>query len=135
MTIKLYIKRFLFKLLYDPTFNNCRLDTMDPNLLVIGKNFIAGANSAIYTHSAALLNKTGKQIKGKVTIGDNVFLGAGSVIMPGVKIGDNVIIGANCVVTRNIKSDKVVGGNPMIELCSVENYLRFIKINPNFTLC
>lgn len=46
------------------------------------------------------------------TIGDNVYIGAGAVIMNPVNIGDNVIIGAGSVVTKNIPSNSIVAGNP-----------------------
>ena len=50
--------------------------------------------------------------KGKVTIGDNVWIGDNAVIMPGIHIGNNVVIGANAVVTRDIPANVVVGGIP-----------------------
>lgn len=49
---------------------------------------------------------------GKVKIGNNVFIGVKSVIMPGVTIGDNVIIGAMSLVTKDIPSDVVAFGQP-----------------------
>jgi maltose O-acetyltransferase len=49
---------------------------------------------------------------GKVRIGNNVFIGVKSVIMPGVTIGDNVIIGAMSLVTKDIPSDVVAFGQP-----------------------
>lgn len=45
-------------------------------------------------------------------IGDNVYIGAGAIIMNPVNIGDNVIIGAGSVVTKDIPSNCVVAGNP-----------------------
>lgn len=47
-----------------------------------------------------------------ITIGNNVWLGMGSVVMPGVSIGDNVIIGANSVVTKDIPSNSIAAGIP-----------------------
>ena len=49
---------------------------------------------------------------GRVKIGDNVYIGTQSVIMPGVTIGDNVIIGANSVVTHDIPPNCIVAGTP-----------------------
>jgi maltose O-acetyltransferase len=49
---------------------------------------------------------------GKVKIGNNVYLGAHSMIMPGVTIGDNVIVAANSVVTHDIGSNSIVAGVP-----------------------
>ena len=59
----------------------------------------------------------------RVTIGDRVFIGAGSIILPGVNIGDDVIIGAGSVVTHSIENGKVYAGNPAKEVCSTEDYL------------
>jgi acetyltransferase-like isoleucine patch superfamily enzyme len=47
-----------------------------------------------------------------ITIGDNVWIGMHTVILPGITIGDNVAIGANSVVTKNIPSDSIAAGNP-----------------------
>lgn len=58
-----------------------------------------------------------------IEIGDNVFIGAGSIILPNVTIGDNVIIGAGSVVTKDIMSNSVVAGNPACRICSLDAYL------------
>ncbi|MCD7710451.1 MAG: hypothetical protein LUI04_03750 [Porphyromonadaceae bacterium] len=55
-------------------------------------------------------------------IGDNCFIGAGAIILPGSRIGDNVIIGAGAVVKGEIPSNSVVIGNP----CKILK-----KINPH----
>jgi maltose O-acetyltransferase len=47
-----------------------------------------------------------------VTIGNNVWIGGGAIILPGVTIGDNVTIGAGSVVTKDIPSNTVAAGNP-----------------------
>jgi maltose O-acetyltransferase len=49
---------------------------------------------------------------GLVKIGDNVFIGAGSIILPNVKIGNNVIIGAGSIVTKDVPDNSLVAGNP-----------------------
>ena len=53
-----------------------------------------------------------KEAYGQVKIGNNVFIGAHSVVMPGVVIGDNVIVGANSIVLHDIPSNCVVVGSP-----------------------
>lgn len=53
-----------------------------------------------------------KKRMAKVLIGNNVFLGAGSIILKGVRIGDNAVIGAGSVVTKSIPSNEIWAGNP-----------------------
>jgi acetyltransferase-like isoleucine patch superfamily enzyme len=57
---------------------------------------------------------------GRVKIGNNVFVGVKSVIMPGVTIGDNVIIGAMSLVTKDIPSDVVAFGQPAKVIKSID---------------
>lgn len=49
-------------------------------------------------------------------IGNNVWIGAGAIILAGVSIGDNSVIGAGSVVTKNVEADTVVAGNPAREI-------------------
>ena len=57
-----------------------------------------------------------------IRIGSNVFIGYGSIILPGVTIGDNVVIGAGSVVSKNIPSDVVVAGVPAKVIRSTADY-------------
>lgn len=61
---------------------------------------------------------------GNVKIGNNVFIGVKSVIMPGVTIGDNVIIGAMSLVTKDIPSDVVAFGQPAKVIKSINEVIR-----------
>lgn len=61
-------------------------------------------------------------LMGRVVIGNNVFIGINTIILPGVEIGDNVIIGAGSIVTKNILSNTVACGVPARALCSIEEY-------------
>ncbi len=47
-----------------------------------------------------------------IVIGKNVWIGSGSIVLPGVTIGDNAIVAAGSIVTRNVESDTVVAGVP-----------------------
>ena len=47
-----------------------------------------------------------------ITIGDDVWIGGGSIILPGVTIGNNVIIGAGSVVTKDVPDNTLAYGNP-----------------------
>lgn len=59
---------------------------------------------------------------GPITVGNNVFVGTDSTILPGVKIGDNCVIGARSVVTKDVASNTVVAGCPAKFIKTVEEY-------------
>ena len=52
------------------------------------------------------------EIKADVKVGNNCFVGYGSILLPGVTIGDEVIVGAGSVVTKDVPSNSIVAGNP-----------------------
>ena len=60
---------------------------------------------------------------GKIILGDYVYLGKNTMIMPGVSIGDNVLVAAGSIVTKSIPSNVVVGGNPAKVICTIEQYI------------
>jgi galactoside O-acetyltransferase len=51
-----------------------------------------------------------------VEIGSNVWVGASAGILMGVTIGDNAVIGFGAVVTRDVPPDRIVGGNPAVDI-------------------
>ena len=69
-----------------------------------------------------------------ITIGNNCFVGARSIILPGTEIGDDVIIGAGAVVKGRIPSKTVWGGAPARQLCTLEEYYRRHKEKEDFTV-
>jgi maltose O-acetyltransferase len=70
-----------------------------------------------------------------VNIGDNVFIGAESVVLPGVTIGNNVIVGANSTVTHDIPDNSVVVGSPARVICSTEDYITKEKARMEYSPC
>ena len=60
---------------------------------------------------------------GKVHIGDNVFVGWGSIILPNTIIGNRVVVGAGTVVAKNIPDNSVVVGNPCHIICTYDEYV------------
>ena len=66
--------------------------------------------------------KPGFDTFGKITIGDYVYIGNNSLIMPGVTIGDHVLVAAGSVVTKSVPSGVVVGGNPAKIICTIGEY-------------
>lgn len=65
----------------------------------------------------------------RVEIGNNVFIGVNSVIIPGVKIGDNVIIAAGSIVTKSVPSGTIIGGNPAKIIGDYESYKQDVLNN------
>lgn len=59
---------------------------------------------------------------GKITIGNYVYIGTNSLIMPGVTIGDNALIAAGSVVTKSVPARTVVGGVPAKYICTLDEY-------------
>lgn len=107
--------------------HNTIIDSLTPNLVTIGDNFISAPGSRIITHDASLFMQYNCYKVGAVTIGDNVFLGVNAVVMPGVTIGDNAIIGAGSIVTKDVPKGVVVVGNPAREICTVKEYYKKVK--------
>ena len=99
---------------------------LDPShcwLIEIGDNVTLAPRVHILCHDASTKTFLNYTKIGRVTIGDNVFIGAESVVLPGVTIGSNVIIGANSTVTHDVPDNCVVVGSPARVLCSLEEYL------------
>lgn len=88
----------------------------------IGSNFRMGPNVGLISANHDP-NDYDKWLKvDPIIIGDNVWIGMNSVIMPGVNIGDNVIIGANSVVNSNIPSNSIAIGSPCKVIKEKESY-------------
>lgn len=104
-----------------------RIDSSFPYLIRIGDNVTFSTNVTILAHDASLKMLCGLCKIGKVVIGNNVFIGANSCVLPGVEIGDNVIVGACSVVTKNIPNDVVVAGNPARIIKTTDEYLHETK--------
>ena len=84
---------------------------------IIGKNVIMGPDVKIYTknhrfESVEIPMQYQGHTEDKVKIGNDVWIGANSVILPGVTIGDHSIIAAGSVVTKDVPSFAIVGGIP-----------------------
>ena len=90
----------------------CIIDPGFPWLIDIGNNVTLAPRVFILAHDASTKIPLGYTIIGRVIIGNNVFIGANTIILPNVKIGNNVIIGAGSVVSNSIPDNSVVVGNP-----------------------
>ncbi|RHZ82576.1 hypothetical protein Glove_108g16 [Diversispora epigaea] len=96
-------------------YTNFNCTILDCNRVEIGDHVLFGPNVQLYpaTHSVQPeVRATGEELAFPIKIGNNVWVGGGTIICPGVTIGDGVTIGAGSVVTKDIQSYVVVAGNP-----------------------
>ncbi|OLC41784.1 MAG: hypothetical protein AUH74_05230 [Nitrospirae bacterium 13_1_40CM_4_62_6] len=85
---------------------SAKLDKTNPQGIHIGKYTVVTFGAAILTHDYV------NNRDGDVRIGDNCFVGAHSIILPGVTIGDSCIVAAASVVARDVPAGSLVTGNP-----------------------
>ncbi len=106
------------------------------HLLSIG-NHVTISNARILLHDASMGIELGCIRTGRITIGDHVFIGLGSTILPNVTIGNRVIVGAGSVVTKDIPENSVAVGNPARVIGTYDDYIEKcraqLKESPHFT--
>lgn len=104
-------------------------------LLKIGNN-VTISSSTLLMHDASIKKELHFVKIGKIIIGDNVFIGSGSIVLPNVKIGNNVIIGAGSIVSKDVPDNVVVVGSPSRIIGNYNEYMnkcnRLIKDKPCF---
>ena len=103
-------------------YNGADIDQGHCFLLTIGDDVTLSA-CRILLHDASTKHALGHSRVGRVCIGNNVFVGADSIILPNVIIGSNVIIGAGSVVTKDIPSNWVAAGNPCRPIKSYDEFI------------
>ena len=93
------------------------INSIMDNDVIIGDDVTMGPDVIIYTSSHEYkelgipINQQGEKPHRPVTIGNNVWIGARCIILPGVSIGDNAIIGVNTVVTKDVPMNSVFCGS------------------------
>ncbi|WP_343290754.1 sugar O-acetyltransferase [Vibrio harveyi] len=123
----------------DNVYANFNLTLVDDTLIYIGDHVMIGPNVTIATAGHPIdpeLRRDIAQFNIPVHIGNNVWIGANSVVLPGVTIGENSVIGAGSVVTKDIPANVVAVGNPCRVLREIgehdkEFYFRDRKIEQN----
>ena len=99
----------------DGVYANFNLTLVDDGNIFVGDKVMFGPNVTIATANHPILpalRERGLQYNKEVRIGNNVWIGAGVIIVPGVTIGDNSVIGAGSVVTKDVPENVVAVGNP-----------------------
>ncbi len=96
-------------------YANHNLVILDGNKVEFGDNVFVAPNCAFYTAGHPLDYKErnkGLEYAKPIKVGNNVWIGGNVTVLPGVSIGDNVVIGAGSVVTKDIPSNVIAVGNP-----------------------
>jgi len=104
------------------------IDKTKPEFIEIGNNCMITRGCMILCHSDAKLGGL-KRLWGareykKVKLGNNVFLGVETTVMPGVKIGDNVVVGAKSLVTADIPPNSLAFGIPAKRVKPLKDFLK-----------
>lgn len=109
-----------------------------PELISLHNNIMIAANVRLVTHDATfvVLNCLGEGKKyaekvGCIEVMDNVFIGYNATILPNVRIGENVIVGAGSVVTKDLEPNGVYAGCPAKRIESFDEYCRKLKQGSN----
>lgn len=115
----------------------CNISTKDfssePWLIHIGNNVRIARNVQLLTHgglwSIRKMDKKYKNLEyfGKIQIKDNVYIGQGTIIMPGVTIEENCIVGAASIVTKSVPKGSVVAGNPARFVSKIDDFIENIS--------
>lgn len=96
-------------------YSNHNLVILDPAPVKFGKNVFIGPNCGFYTPEHPIDGKERANMleyAKPICVGDDVWIGGGVNVLSGVTIGNNVVIGAGSVVTKDIPSNSVAVGNP-----------------------
>ena len=111
---------------------------LDPShcwLITVGDDVTFGPQVRILAHDASMHRALGYTRIAPVTIGDRVFIGAGSVVLPGVRVGNDSIVGAGSVVTKSIPAGEVWAGNPARRLGTTEDFLNKHRKAMEYSVC
>lgn len=101
----------------------------EPYLVAIGNNCTISSEVIFLTHDASIglfgKRKCFSDICGRITIGDNCFIGNRSIVLYGVSIPNNTIVAAGSIVTKSfIESGTIIGGNPAKVIGKVDDFLK-----------
>ena len=98
----------------DGTYANMNLTLIDDWKITIGKGVLFGPNVTLSTtgHPVHPKHRTDGMYSFPITIGDNVWIGANVIVLPGVTMGENSVIGAGSVVTKDLPANVVAFGSP-----------------------
>jgi len=117
---------------------NCKIYGNSPNMWGTEPFLITIGNNVYITDGCKFINHDGGtlilrkrtpslEFTAPISIGNDVYLGIETLIMPGVKMGNNIIVGARSVITKNVDDNSVMVGVPAKLIKSVDEYYESIK--------
>lgn len=113
---------------------SCYSFSPESYLIEIGDHVVICKNVYLITHEGAITifhhENPDMDLFGRITIGDNSFIGMNSLILPKTTIGKNCVVGAGSVVRGIIPDNSVVAGNPAKVVMSTDEYKKRIYNNP-----
>ncbi len=110
--------------------DNCKIYTfisaVEASLISIGDRTTISSNVEFCTHDNAIRKAIPgtTDLMGRITVGNDCFLGMHSILLYGVTLGDHCIVEAGAVVTKSFPSGSVIAGNPAKRICGIEEYAR-----------
>ena len=138
---KFLIKKNIFKSVGKNFFFQPRIIPDEPKLISFGDNVVVASGVTFVTHDVIdkVLNNMNYDINfnyncAPIEVGNNVFIGCNTTILPNVKIGNNVIIAAGSIINKDIEDGSIIGGNPAKRIGSFEEYIRQRKEKNNCLL-
>lgn len=102
--------------------------------LIIGSHTDIASEVMIWTSQHDIQDPEFKAIEKKVIIGDYVFIGPRSIILPGITVGNGAVIAAGAVVTKNVEPFTIVAGTPAQKIGERKSTLSGTSTNPNYKL-
>ncbi len=100
-----------------------RFDPPHNGLIQIGDNTTIAPEVMFIAHDASAFKSIGLGRLGSIRIGNDCFIGARAILLPGVTIGNNVIIGSGSVVSKDIPDNKIAAGNPVRIIGDYDQFL------------
>ena len=105
------------------SFVNYNCVFLDCAPVTLGDDVQVAPGVQLYTAThplAAAVRRAGPEYALPIVIGDGVWIGGGSIVLPGVTVGENTVIGAGSVVTRDLSANVVAAGNPCRVLRAID---------------
>ena len=98
-------------------------------MITIGNNVTISNDVQLLTHDNSIdrISPEVSDILGEIRIGDNCFIGAHAIILPGVTLGKEVVVGAGAVVTKSYPDGSIVAGNPARLIGNSKDFVKKYK--------